>query len=274
MPSGSTAAKVLVFDSGLGSLSIGGEIHRRLSHVSLRYLMDREWFPYGLRSEASLQERIVQLVHRAVAQDTPDLIVIACNSASTTVLPRLRAELSIPIVGVVPAIKPAAKLSQSQCIGVLATPGTVARTYTQQLIKDFASDCRVILQGDGELASVVEQGFLSGELDQAALARSMKAFEQHAGFETMDTVVLACTHFPLVQRELAKHWPRPLQWVDSGEAIARRVADLLQLPIMPEAQDHHRSPRHEALVTGSAGLPGALQQRLRQHWHIDRFSRI
>lgn len=274
MPSGSTAAKVLVFDSGLGSLSIGGEMHRRLRKLQLRYLMDREWFPYGLRSESSLQDRIVQLVHRAVALDAPDLIVIACNSASTTVLPRLRAELSIPIVGVVPAIKPAAKLSRSRCIGVLATPGTVSRSYTHQLIADFAGDCKVILQGDAELASVIERGFLSGELDQIALARSMKGFEQHPGFESMDTVVLACTHFPLVQNELAKHWPQPLQWVDSGEAIARRVADLLQLETVSGAQSINTNPEHEALVTGEAGLPEALRQRLREQWHIGRISPI
>lgn len=266
-------AQVLVFDSGLGSLSIGGEIHRRLPGVSLRYLMDREWFPYGLRSESSLQERIVQLVHRAVAISPPDLIVIACNSASTTVLPRLRAELSIPIVGVVPAIKPAAALSQSKCIGVLATPGTVSRGYTRQLIADFAADCRVILQGDGELAAIVEQGFLTGNMDQSALARSMTAFEQHEGFETMDTIVLACTHFPLVKDELAKHWPRPMLWVDSGEAIARRVADLLQLD--PDDDDDDRvTSEHQALITGEQGLPGALRERLHQHWHIGRFERI
>lgn len=271
MPSeSSAAAQVLVFDSGLGSLSIGGAIHRRLPDISLRYLMDREWFPYGSRSESSLQDRIVELVHSAVAISPPDLIVIACNSASTTVLPRLRAELDIPIVGVVPAIKPAATLSQSKCIGVLATPGTVSRSYTRQLIEDFAADCRVILQGDGELATVIEQGFLSGDMDQAALARSMRAFEQHEGFESMDTIVLACTHFPLVQGELAKHWPRPLQWVDSGEAIARRVADLLQL----NPADNSVNTKHQALVTGKQGLPESLRQHLQQHWHIGRFDRI
>ncbi|MFT5032366.1 MAG: glutamate racemase [Bermanella sp.] len=224
-----TSPTVLVFDSGVGALSVGGEIHSRLPSHNLIYALDSAGFPYGEWPETALSAHICQTAERLVAHYQPDLLVVACNSASTTVLPTLRAALSIPVVGVVPAIKPAASQSQSKVIGLLATPGTVARSYTAQLIRDFAADCCVITVGDATLAPAVEQWFWTGELSAAVCNRVAQQFAHHARAADMDTLVLACTHFPLLAQKLAAHFPG-LSLIDSGEAIARRVKQLLPAP--------------------------------------------
>ncbi len=228
----SAVPTVLVFDSGVGSLSIGGEIHRRLPHLNLIYAMDSGGFPYGEWEEAALSAHICATITALVEQTRPDLLVVACNSASTTVLPALRARLTLPVVGVVPAIKPAAALSCSRVIGLLATPGTVRRQYTAQLIKDFAADCCVISVGSSALAPAIERQFWEGT-DHPELYQTLAAeFAGHPRAPDMDTLVLACTHFPLVAAQLHEYFPR-VSLVDSGEAIARRVESLLDsaLPI-------------------------------------------
>lgn len=153
------APRVLVFDSGVGSLSIGAEIHRLLPDLDLLYAMDRGGFPYGQWQEQPLAEHICRKILDVLIDHPCDMLVVACNSASTAVLPSLRSQVAIPVVGVVPAIKPAAQQSSSGVIGLLATPGTISRPYTAQLIADFASHCHVITAGDPGLASAVETFF-------------------------------------------------------------------------------------------------------------------
>ena len=230
------APKVLVFDSGVGGLSVLAELRQRLPQCQLLFACDNEAFPYGTKDEATLVARVEKVLMALVERVAPDIVVLACNSASTLALPRVRSRLSIPVVGVVPAIKPAAVLSRNKCIGLLATPGTVRRTYTQQLIDDFASDCRVIRVGSNELVSLAEQK-LRGETIPTTLLEEVLA--PMLAEPALDTVVLACTHFPLLRDELDRAAGRPISWVDSGEAIARRVASLL--PAEPMA---------------SAGVPG------------------
>src|SRR5690606_22891926 len=149
----------------------------------------------------------------------PKLAVVACNTASTVALPRLRSQFALPIVGVVPAIKPAARLSANRIIRLLATPGTVARPYTQKLIDQFAADCEVIRVGSSELVEQAERKLRGEPVDLDLLRRIMAPIIEGGA----DTVVLGCTHFPLLQQELQLAAGRPLQWVDSGAAIARRV---------------------------------------------------
>lgn len=239
---------MLVFDSGVGSLSIGAEIHRLLPALDLLYVMDRGGFPYGLWQEAALVEHICRRVNEVLQREPATMLVMACNSASTAVLPALREQLSIPVVGVVPAIKPAAALSCSKVIGLLATPGTVSRPYTAQLIADFAADCEVISLGNAELAPAVEALFWQGSSPADCLAGIAAAFRADPRYPQMDTLVLACTHFPLVQQELAQLIPQ-CQWVDSGQAIARRVASLLGAEAENSAL--HSKGRQEVMILGS-----------------------
>ena len=232
--------RILIFDSGVGSLSIGAEIHALLPSLDLLYVMDRGGFPYGLWQEQPLVDHICQKVHEVMGAQPVDMLVMACNSASTAVLPALRQQLSIPVVGVVPAIKPAALHSRSRVIGLLATPGTVARPYTARLIADFASDCCVIPVGSAELAPAVEALLWRGDDAPDVWQGVAEQFHRHPRAAEMDTVVLACTHFPLVRDQLAQQLPQ-VDWIDSGRAIARRVQQLLleqgwQSGVMPGQQ--------------------------------------
>lgn len=219
--------RVLIFDSGVGSLSIGAAIHDLLPDIELLYVMDHGGFPYGEWDEALLTTHICATINRVLTVHQVDLLVMACNSASTAVLPALRSQISIPVVGVVPAIKPAAALSKSGVIGLLATPGTISRPYTAQLIHDFAGNCTVISVGSRELAPAVENFIWHNEDLDGVLQNVKREFGEHRDFAKMDTIILACTHFPLVQAQLAGLLPN-MQWVDSGQAIARRVAFLLE----------------------------------------------
>lgn len=251
MTPGEHPPRVLVFDSGVGSLSIGAEIHRLLPDLNLLYCMDRGGFPYGQWQEQALAEHICETILAQLNIHPCDMVVVACNSASTTVLPALRSQLTIPVVGVVPAIKPAANHSKSSVIGLLATPGTIARPYTDQLIQDFAAHCQVIKVGDPALAGAVEALFWQGEDNKAAWQRAAQAFADSEHFAALDTVVLACTHFPLVQKQLdtaMRALNKEVSWVDSGQAIARRVEHLLLQAMSPRQLGVQG--RQEAILLG------------------------
>ncbi len=221
-----TTGNVLVFDSGVGGLTITRELVDRLPHLNITFAADNAAFPYGTKTEAELNQRISYVLHALVSQRQTDLIVIACNSASTIALPTLREQFDVPIVGVVPAIKPAAALSKSRVIGLLATPGTVKRPYTDALINEFANDCDVVRIGSSALVQMAEQKLAGGPVDLPSLQQELAPFAQAQSYG-LDTVVLACTHFPLLKAELIEALPFVDHWVDSGAAIARRVESLL-----------------------------------------------
>lgn len=222
---------ILVFDSGVGGLSVLGEIAALRPDVNLAYIADTAFFPYGTRPEDQLIVRVHDVVHATIAACpfVIDQVVIACNTASTICLPRLRETLTIPVVGTVPAIKPAASMSQSRVIGLLGTPGTVRRHYTAALIDQFARDCTVIRIGSAALVTQAEQWLTGGTLDEDVIALEIAPFfANEQGTCATDIIVLACTHFPLLKPVLTSMSPRPVTWIDSGAAIARRCDFLLQ----------------------------------------------
>jgi len=221
--SGQSPPRVLVFDSGIGGLSVAACIHQHLPGADLVYLADNAGFPYGDKPEAVVIERSCTLIGRALEQYPADVVVVACNTASTVVLPHLRGMTPVPVVGVVPAIKPAAAKTRNRRIGLLATPATVRRPYLDQLIEEFAGDCRVERIGHPGLVRWAEDLVAGGVVPVAELWGAMAAFRE-AG---VDTVVLGCTHYPLLLDSLKQSLPAVQFWVDSGEAIARRVAWLL-----------------------------------------------
>ncbi|UXD87767.1 glutamate racemase [Thalassolituus hydrocarboniclasticus] len=222
---------VLIFDSGVGGLSILSEVRQLLPHLSLHYLMDNEAFPYGLKTDEELIPRVLQVCITAVQELQPDLLIIACNTASTLTLPQLRQQLDIPVVGVVPAIKVAAALAAEQAdnsaagchIGLLATPATINRAYTDDLIREFAGHCSVRRFGSKELVQWAEDWISEQRQPQGLFAHLDVWLKQP---EALSHVVLGCTHFPLLKTQLQQLWPE-VCWVDSGAAIARRVASLL-----------------------------------------------
>lgn len=218
---------VLVFDSGLGGLTVFRETVKVRPDATYVYAADDAGFPYGGHGEDDLVRRVVALMGDLIAANAPDLVVIACNTASTLVLPHLRARFGVPFVGTVPAIKPACMASRSGLVSVLGTKGTVQREYTRGLIRDFGRGCAVTLVGAGALAAIAEASLRGEEVDDGALARDLAPCFVCEGARRTDTVVLACTHFPLLLDHLRRLAPWPVDFVDPAPAIARRVAGLL-----------------------------------------------
>lgn len=220
--------KVLVFDSGMGGLTVAREIMALAPHVKVDYAADTGFFPYGDKSDVELRARLPKIAQALVDRVKPDVFVIACNTASTLALDEVRSVLDIPVIGTVPAIKPAAAATKTGVIGLLATPGTVRRAYTAQLIADFAQDVRVVMHGSVELVRLAERQ-AAGEAVSLEAFRAAQAplFADEFGAQ-IDTVVLACTHFPLVRGELAATVPQAVTFIDSGEAIARQTLRVLK----------------------------------------------
>lgn len=218
---------ILVFDSGLGGLTVLDQVRRARPDARYVYAADDAAFPYGRLSEATLVSRVLDVMAQLIASHRPDLVVIACNTASTLVLPALRQRFRTPFVGVVPPIKPAAETSRSRLVTLLATPGTVARSYTQDLIATYAETCRVTLVGSPNLALQAEAELAGLPVSDAEIAAEIApCFVTEDGRRT-DVVCLACTHYPLLVGRFRQLAPWPVTWIDPAPAIARRVSQLL-----------------------------------------------
>jgi glutamate racemase len=218
---------ILVFDSGVGGLTVFREIAAARPDARLTYVADDALFPYGKVPEDALIARVTALMGELIAAHSPDLIVIACNTASVQALPALRERFGVPFVGTVPAIKPACAASQSKHVSVLGTEATVAREYTHALIRNFGQGCDLTLVGSARLAGFAEAA-LSGRTvsDDDLRAEIVPCFVQD-GSERTDTIVLACTHYPLLLDRFEALAPWPVRWIDPAPAIARRVVDLV-----------------------------------------------
>jgi glutamate racemase len=220
---------ILVFDSGLGGLTVYREIAMARPDAQFIYVADDANFPYGDLEENALIARVVKLFGQLIETHRPDLVVIACNTASTIVLPDLRKEFKVPFVGTVPAIKPACTASVTRRVSVLGTEATVKREYTRALIRDYAQGCDVTLVGSKSLAALAEAE-LGGAAVSDADIRAEIAPCFRDGDKRTDTVVLACTHYPLLLDRLRQLAPWPVNFFDPAPAIARRVTDLLGQP--------------------------------------------
>jgi glutamate racemase len=249
-----------VFDSGLGGLSVLAEIRRLRPDVEIVYAADDAAFPYGRLSEAALVARVETVMARLLGEIEPDIVVIACSTASTLALPPLRAAYPrLPFVGTVPAIKPAAAASRSGLISVLATRGTVARDYTHALVRDYAANCEVTLVGAPLLAVIAERVMRGEAVDEAEIKREIApCFVERDGRRT-DQIVLACTHFPLIADKIARLSPWPVGFVDPAPAIARRLDALIDAA-RPGASTGREGT---AIFTSGDEPPEALQKTLR-----------
>jgi len=250
---------ILFFDSGVGGLSVLGEARLLLPQAGAVYVADSAGFPYGTRSEAEIAARVPALLGRLAERYHPRLIVIACNTASTIALAAVRAALDLPIVGTVPAIKPAAALSRSRVIGVLGTDATVRQPYVDRLTSEFAADCLVLRHGSAELVDLAEAA-LRGEPTGDDRYRAVLAglFGQPGG-DRLDVIVNACTHFPLVADRLAAVAPHAVTFVDGSAGIARRIVALTDGQQWPERA------QGRAVFTGRNGDASALAPALRRY---------
>ena len=254
-----TPVKILIFDSGVGGLTVYREVAAARPDAAYVYVADDAGFPYGNQPEAGLIARIVEVIGQAIAEHTPDLVVVACNTASTLALTELRARFAVPFVGTVPAIKPACAQSKSKRIAVLGTQATVNREYTRALIREFASGCDVVLVGSPRLASYAEDELAGSAVSDAAIKAEIAGCFVEAGGWHTDTVVLACTHYPLLIARFKAIAPWPVDWLDPAPAIARRVADLLHdrppaLPPPPRIEFTSGRAPSPALAAALAGF--------------------
>src|SRR5580692_154635 len=217
---------ILIFDSGLGGLTVYREVVAARADADFLYVADDAAFPYGALAEPALISRVVALMDELIAAHRPDLVVIACNTASTIVLAELRKKFTVPFVGTVPAIKPACAGSVTKRVSVLGTEATVKREYTRALIRDYAQDCEVTLVGSKNLAAFAEAELSGTPASDDELREEIAPCFRDDGART-DTVVLACTHYPLLLARLQKLSPWPVNFLDPAPAIARRVVNLL-----------------------------------------------
>ena len=242
-------APLLFFDSGVGGLSVLEPTRALLPKAPIVYAADDAGFPYGTKTEDELAARVPALLGRLVERYRPRLVVIACNTASTIALDHVRAALEIPVVGTVPAIKPAAELSRSRVIGVLGTEATVRQPYVDDLTARFAADCTVIRHGSTDLVAIAEAKLNGAAADPQAIAAAVRPMIDQTRGDEIDTVVLACTHFPLVADELFVAMPG-VTLVDGGPGIARRIAWLTRDQRWPDA-----APPPIGIFTGSLPTP-------------------
>ena len=226
---------ILIFDSGVGGLSVLAHVRKSLSRASIVYAADNAGYPYGTKSEAEIASRVPALLGRLVERFAPRIVVIACNTASTIALNHVRAALDVPVVGTVPAIKPAAMTSKTRVIGVLGTDATVRQPYVDRLSAEFASDCLIIRHGSAELVDIAERKLRGVAPDPAAMIRIMDGLFDQPDGQKIDRLVLSCTHFPLLSKEIAAPSPKQVAQVDSGEGIARRTAFLTRDQHWPDA---------------------------------------
>lgn len=260
-------APILLLDSGIGGLSVLEELRRILPDAPIIYVADTAALPYGTKSEAEIAARVPALLGRMVERYRPRLVTIACNTASTIALSAVRDILDVPVVGTVPAIKPAAAITRSGVIGLLGTAATVRQTYVDQLERQFAHDKRLIRHAAPELVAAAEAKIRGQEAQTAAIEAAVHGLLAQPGGKKIDTVVLACTHFPFVAQELGQLMGPQISFVDGATGIAHRIAYL------GRGQKFIRQQPDLAVFTGTKPLPQALIRTLHAHGltRIERF---
>jgi glutamate racemase len=230
-----TSAPILFFDSGVGGLSVVAPTLALLPNAPVVYAADSAGFPYGTRSEAEIAARVPALLGRLVERYRPRLAVIACNTASTIALAHVRAALDLPVVGTVPAIKPAAEASRTRTIGVLGTEATVRQPYVDDLAARFAADCTVLRHGSAALVEIAERALAGIPPNPEDVRAELARLLDQPGGDRIDVIVNACTHFPLLDEDLRAAAGPGIAFVDGGPGIARRIAHLTAGQDWPES---------------------------------------
>lgn len=222
---------ILVFDSGIGGLTVLRELRVMMPEQHFIYVVDDKAFPYGDWKAGELNSHVLELFDQLIETYHPEMVVVACNTASTLVMKGLRTRFpDVKFVGTVPAIKPAAEQTRSGLVSVLATPGTVKREYTKDLVRSFANQCHVRLVGSANLASFAEAHIRREAIDEAELLAEIQPCFVERDDKRTDIIVLACTHFPFLTNEFRKLAPWPVDWLNPAEAIARHSLSLVEPP--------------------------------------------
>ena len=253
------AAPILLLDSGVGGLTVLEELRKLLPQVPVVYVADHAALPYGNKTEAQVTARVAALLGRLTERYQPRLVTIACNTASTIALAAVREALDLPIVGTVPAIKPAAALTETGAIGLLGTAATIRQAYVDNLEREFAGDKLLLRHAAPNLVQAAEAKLRGEEVDPAVYAEAARGLRSQPGGEKIDTVVLACTHFPLLEEELSRAFGPDVSFIDGSAGIARRIVHLTQ------GQQFARSGPDIAVFTGDNGSVDPLRPTLAQY---------
>ena len=261
------AAPLLLFDSGVGGLTVLEEVRKQLPDAPVIYAADTAGLPYGSKTEAQIAARVAGLLGRMTERFHPRLVCIACNTASTIALGMVRDVLEVPIVGTVPAIKPAAAMTRTGVIGLLGTEATIRQAYVDRLEHEFAADKLLLRHGAPGLVDAAEAKLRGEPVDCAAITGAAEALRSMPGGERIDTVVLACTHFPLLEEELAHAFGPDVRFVHGAAGIARQIARLTA------GQQWARQVPDTVLLTGHADVPGPYAPMLERYGlrRIERF---
>lgn len=239
-----SSSPILLFDSGVGGLTVLGELRKLLPAAPVIYAADTAGLPYGAKSEAEVAARVAGLLGRMAERYQPRLICIACNTASTIALGMVRDVLETPIVGTVPAIKPAAAISQTGTFGLLGTEATMRQAYVDKLEHEFATGKRLLRHGANGLVAIAEAKLRGEEVSIGVVADEVKALVLQPGGRELDTVVLACTHFPLLEPELREAMGKDITFVHGAQGIAQRIV------FLTKGQEFTRSRPDFAVTTG------------------------
>ncbi len=249
-------APLLFFDSGIGGLSVLRAVREKLPHAPIVYAADYAGLPYGTKSEAEIAARVPALLGRLVERYRPRLVAIACNTACTIALGHVRAALDVPVVGTVPAIKPAAEATRSGIIGLLGTAATIRQPYVDRLQSDHAAGMTLLRHAAPELVHAAEAKLRGEVVNPQIYVDAMRGLTHHPDGDRLDVVALGCTHFPLIVDELTAVSPK-MRFVDGAAGIARRIAHLTHGQFWPD------EPREGIFVTtGSVGDVESLRLAL------------
>ena len=261
------SAPILLFDSGVGGLTVLAELRKLLPQAPVIYFADTAGLPYGEKTEAEIAARVAGLLGRLSERYSPRLITIACNTASTIALGMVREVLNVPIVGTVPAIKPAAAMTATGTIGLLGTAATIRQAYVDRLEAEFGNGHKLIRHAAPGLVQAAEAMLHGAQPDLAVIEAAAKGLRSQLGGSEIDTVVLACTHFPLLEPQLAAAFGPGVRFVHGAEGIARRIAFLTR------GQPFERTAPDLALFTGDPDQFAHLVPALRRYGleRVERF---
>ncbi len=260
-------APILIFDTGVGGLTVLAALREILPQAPVIFAADQAGIPYGTKTEAEVAARVAGLLGRMSERYRPRLACIACNTASTIALGMVREVLEIPIVGTVPAIKPASALTKTGTIGLLGTEATIRQVYVDRLEAEFASDKRLLRFGAPGLVMPAEEKLRGGSVDPIEITRAVNGLRKQPGGAEIDTVVLACTHFPLLSDELQAAFGPDVTLVDGASGIARQIVRLC------DGQDFANGSQSLAVTTGSLENFATLDPALKRHG-LDRMEQF
>lgn len=251
-------APILLFDSGVGGLTVYDALRELLPDAPVIYAADLAGLPYGEKTEAQVSARVAGLLGRMSERFRPRLICIACNTASTIALGNVRDVLEVPIVGTVPAIKPAAEMTKTGVIGLIGTQATIRQRYVDDLEAKFASDKALLRIAAPRFVDCAEAKLRGEQVDRAIIRDAIAALRAMDGGDRIDTIVLACTHFPLLADEISEAMGHDVALIDGAAGIARRIAHLVQ------GQEIAPSGTSRFVVTGPVDAANGLELALAQ----------